>query len=72
MMKMGGLFSDVEPFFDKNAPRRSLQRQQVAEIEKQARFGSRRLFRIIRHRPTPGVVASSISSLRAPAGSSPN
>ena len=37
MMKMGGLFSDVEPFFDKNAPRRSLQRQQVAEIEKQAR-----------------------------------
>ena len=34
---MGGLFSDFEPFFDKNAPRRSLQRQQVAEIEKQAR-----------------------------------
>ena len=34
---MGGLFSDFEPFFDRNAPRRSLQRQQVAEIEKQAR-----------------------------------
>jgi len=34
---VGGLFSDFEPFFDKNAPRRSLQRQQVAEIEKQAR-----------------------------------
>ena len=34
---MGGFFFEEEPFFDKNAPRRSLQRQQVAEIEKQAR-----------------------------------
>ena len=34
---MGGFFSDVGPFFDRNAPRRALQRQQVAEIEKQAR-----------------------------------